>query len=435
MSNQLFDIVRFKCAGIDIHKNYFVVTVSVTDRTTLLTTYHTKEFHGFNSELDEMCAFLKSYDVDDVCMESTGKYWIPVVKKLEANNIRFRLVHPKYVKAVYGHKTDKADSKFICRMYACDMCGPGSVILPEKYRETRDLARRYWILGYDLTSEKNRYQNCLTVSNLPLDAIFSDTLGKSAQAVMSEILAGHEKDETRILSVVSSRCKNKGKIMDAIRGSNISPDQRFKITDIRSHMDELEQHRDHVFAQIITNLSDDMENIIFLTSIPGISVSSAVLIVSEIGMNMDFWKDGRNLTAWAGLTPRNDQSHGKKKSTRITKAGTYLKPLLVQCALAATKQKDGYFARKYNRIRRRRGHKKAVLAIARMILISVYNILKKKEEFKPSDYEDVMNPSKKAKKVSEHDAIRVLENLGYNIDQITRTITPVSSPVVFPTTT
>ena len=332
MSNQLFDIVRFKCAGIDIHKNYFVVTVSVTDRTTLLTTYHTKEFHGFNSELDEMCAFLKSYDVDDVCMESTGKYWIPVVKKLEANNIRFRLVHPKYVKAVYGHKTDKADSKFICRMYACDMCGPGSVILPEKYRETRDLARRYWILGYDLTSEKNRYQNCLTVSNLPLDAIFSDTLGKSAQAVMNEILAGHEKDETRILSVVSSRCKNKGKIMDAIRGSNISPDQRFKITDIRSHMDELEQHRDHVFAQIITNLSDDMENIIFLTSIPGMSVSSAVLVGSEIGMNMNFWKDGRNLTAWVGLTPRNDQSHGKKKSTRITKAGTYLKPLLVQAA-------------------------------------------------------------------------------------------------------
>ena len=135
------------------------------------------------------------------------------------------------------------------------------------------------------------------------------------------------------------------------------------------------------------------------------------------------------------MTPRNDQSHGKKKSTRITKAGTYLKPLLVQCALAAIKQKDGYFARKYNRIRRRRGHKKAVLAIARMILISVYNILKKKEEFKPSDYEDVMNPSKKAKKVSEHDAIRILESLGYNIDQVTRTITPVSSPVVFPTTT
>ena len=296
-------------------------------------------------------------------------------------------------------------------MYACDMCGPGSVILPEKYRETRDLSRRYWSLGYDLTSEKNRYQNCLTVSNLPLDAIFSDTLGKSAQAVMNEILTGHGKDETRILSVVNSRCKNKGKIMDAIRGSSISPDQRFKITDIRSNMDELEQHRDHIFTKIITNLSDNMVNIVFLTSLPGISVTSAVLIVSEIDMNTDFWKDGRNLTAWAGLTPRNDQSYGKKKSTRIAKDGTYLKPLLVQCALAATKQKDSYFARKYNRIRRRRGHKKAVLAIARMILNSVYNILKKKEEFKPYDYEDVMNPSKKAKKVSEQDAIRILESL------------------------
>lgn len=204
-----------------------------------------------------------------------------------------------------------------------------------------------------LLPKKNRYQNCLTVSNLPLDAIFSDQLGKSALAVMDEILAGHEDDEARILSVIHSRCKNKSKIMDAIRGSSISPDQRFKITDIRSHMDELEQHRNHVFTQIITNLADDMEDIVLLTSIPGISVTSAVLIISEIGMNMDFWADGSNLAAWAGLTPRIDQSHGKKKSTRITKAGTYLKPLLVQSALAAIKQKNGYFARKYNRIKRR----------------------------------------------------------------------------------
>ena len=136
MSKHLFDIVRFKCAGIDVHKNYFVVTVSITDRTTLENSHHTKEFHGFNSELDQMCAFLKSYNVDDVCMESTGKYWIPVVKKLEANNIRFRLVHPKYVKAVSGHKTDNADSKFICRMYSCDLCGPESVILSEKCGKT-----------------------------------------------------------------------------------------------------------------------------------------------------------------------------------------------------------------------------------------------------------------------------------------------------------
>ena len=435
MSTQMFKIVRFNCAGIDIHKNYFVVTVSITDRTTLETTYHTKEFHGFNSELDQLCDFLRSHGVDDVCMESTGKYWIPVVKKLEANNIKFKLVHPKYVKAVSGHKTDKADSKFICRMYACDLCGPGSVIFPEKYREIRDLARRYWILGYDLISEKNRYQNCLTVSNLPLDAIFSDPLGKSAMAVMDEILAGHEDEEERILAVVHGRCKNKNKIMDAIRGSSISPDQRFKITDIRSHMEELEQHRENVFTQIVSNLADDIESILFLTSIPGISVKSSILIVSEIGMNMDFWTDGRNLAAWGGLTPRIDQSHGKKKSTRITKAGTYLKPLLVQAALAAIKQKDGYFTRKYNRIKRRRGHKKAILAIARMILISAYNVLKKKEEFHPSDYDDVMNPTKKAKKVSEQDAIRTLESLGYTIDQITRTITPVSSLVVLHPTT
>ena len=431
MANQMFQIVRFHCGGIDIHKNLLVVSLSETDSTTLKTRYETRSFSDFNNDLDDMYKWILTYGIKDMAMESTGKYWVPITNKLEEYGIRFKLVHPKYVKAVAGQKNDKADSRFICSMHACDLAGPGSVVFSKQKRDSRDLGRRYWKLGHELSSEKNRFQNFMTVSNIGIDSIFSDPFGKSAQAVMNEVLNSDTLNDDKILSVIHGRCKNKDKVLDAIHGSKISQDQRFKMADISKHITELQSHRDSILAQILVRLEDKMDQILKLTTIPGISVLSAILIVSEIGTDMSFWKDGRQLTSWAGLTPRNDQSHGKKKSTRISSSGLYLKPLLVQCALAVIKNPKGYFGIKYNRIKRRRGHKKAVIAIARMILICVYNILKKNTEWKPSDYDRVMNPaSKKVKKLTAEDCISALRDLGYDVSQL-RTpegSTPISSP-------
>lgn len=416
MSDQMFKIVKFRCGGIDVHKNLMVASVSETDPLTLETKYETKSFSGFNGDLDAMCKWILNHGVNDVAMESTGKYWVPVANKLEEHGIKFKLVHPKYVKAVAGQKNDKADSRFICSMHACDLSGPGSVVFPQLQRDIRDLARRYWKLGHEMTSEKNRLQNSMTVSNLALDLVFSDPFGKSAQAVMNEVLNSVDLNDDRILSVVSNKCRNKDKVLDAIHGSRISPDQRFKMADISRHMTELKNHRDSILAQIIVRLEDKMDQVLLLTSIPGISIISAILIVSEIGMDMSYWKDARQLASWAGMTPRNDQSHGKKKSTRISKSGLYLKPLLVQCALAAIKNPKGYFGIKYNRIKRRRGHKKAVIAIARMILISVYYVIKDNVEWNPSDYGKVTNPApKKVKKLTAEDHISALRDLGYDV--------------------
>jgi transposase len=431
MADQLFKIVRFRCGGIDVHKNLLVVSVCETDPTTLETRYDTQSFSGFNCDLDAMCKWILAHGVNDVAMESTGKYWVPVANKLEEHGIKFKLVHPKYVKAVSGQKNDKADSRFICSMHACDLTGPGSVVFPLSQRDIRDLARRYWKLGHELTAEKNRLQNCMTVSNLGLDSVFSDPFGKSAQAVMDEVLKSDVLNDDKILSVVHSRCKNKNKVLDAVHGSKISPDQRFKMADISKHLNQLKDHRDSIFAQLLLRLKDKMEKILKLTTIPGISVLSAILITSEIGMDMSFWKDGRQLASWAGMTPSNDQSHSKKKSTRITKSGLYLKPLLVQCALAAIKNPKSYFGIKYNRISRRRGHKKAVIAIARMILISVYYVIKNDTVWKPSDYDKVMNPkSKKVKKLTAEDHISALRDLGYDVSllKLPREPSPISSP-------
>lgn len=432
MSDTLYKIVKLRVGGLDIHKNYFVAAVCITDPVTLSPRIETREFNGFNCDLDEMCEWFLSYGVTDVCMESTGKYWIPVVNKLEEHEISRKLVHPKYVKNVLGHKTDKADAQFIAHMHACDMTGPGSVILPMRFQQLRGLARRYWKLGQEITAEKNRFQNCLTVSNLPIDAIFTDPFGKSAQAVIQEVLNNDNVSDDRILSLVHKRCKNKNQILDAVHGANIKEDERVKIADISLHIQELNSHKSTVFNQMMAILEPYLgTKIIYMTSIPGISVLSAMLITSEIGVDMSFWKDGRQLTAWAGLTPRNDQSHGKKKSTRITKAGQYLKPLLVQCALSAIRCKDNpYYRIKYNRLRKRRGHKKAVIAIARMLLIAVFNVLSKEVKFEPIDFEEVLNPKKKAKKISKEEAIAVLQSYGIDTSslRLSQDISPPAAP-------
>ena len=414
-----FQIVKFRCGGIDVHKYLLVVTVSQTDPKTLKTEYHTMRCSGYNNDLDAMCQWIIDHDVYDIAMESTGKYWVPVANKLEEHGIKYKLVHPKYVKAIAGQKGDKTDSKFICCMHACDLSGPGSVILSKDFRDLRDLARRYWKLGNEITSEKNRYQNCMTVCNIGIDSVFADPFCKSARAVMKEVLRSDEIDDKKILSLVSKRAKNKEHILDAIHGSKITPDQRFKMADITLHLEELEKHRDSIFCEMVAMLEPYADTLYNLTSIPGIGVSSALMILAEIGNDMSFWRDGRQLSAWAGLTPNNDQSHGKKKSTRISKAGKYLKPLLLQCAFAAVKNPNEYFGIKYRRICRRRGKKKAMIAIMRMMLVAIYEVIKDNKVFKPTDYEEVTNPApKKTKELTADQAISVLKNLGYDVTQL-----------------
>lgn len=433
MAYKPFKICKFNCGGLDVHKTKIQTAVQITDPKSLEAVQHNRSFGSLNSDLEEMCKWLESLGCKDVAMESTGKYWIPVANILEDHGIVYKLVHPKYVKAVAAHKTDKIDAGFIASLNACDLCGPGPVVFEKKPRYTRYLGRRYWKLGNLITAEKNRYQNCLTTSNIGVASVFSDSFGKSAQAVMQEILHNDSVQDEKILKLVSNKCKKKDKVLDAIHGSKITPDDKFLINDISVHINELTRHRDSVLTEILTCLKDSMDLIIRLTQIPGFQLISAVLIICEIGLNMSFWDDARKFTSWAGLTPRNHESNGKKKSTRITKAGLYLKPLLVQCALAATKEKNGYFGIKYRRIKKRRGHKKAIIAICRMMLICIYHMIKDGSDFHPQDYDELMSPKTRKSKdsLTVEGAIKFLIENGYSVKP---TEPPPRNPVQLPST-
>ena len=237
-----FKIVRFNCCGMDVHKDIIVATIGTTDRSTLMTDYIQETFGTLNPDLQKLVSWLKEHNCLDVCMESTGKYWIPPYNVLEDAGINICLAHPKYTKAIKGKKTDKKDSKWICDLYKCDLV-KGSYIPPKDIRQLREIARYYFKLVYMRSSEYNRYQNCMTISNIGLGSVFTDTFGMSAQKVMNAVLESNtnEYDRDKILKLVHHSCKKKDKIMDAINGSVIESDARFKMKAIQKHKKELDE--------------------------------------------------------------------------------------------------------------------------------------------------------------------------------------------------
>jgi transposase len=353
-------------------------------------------------------------------MESTGKYWIPIFNILE-EKVNVILTHPKYVRAIKGQKTDKKDSKWISNLFKHDLVR-SSFIPPRETRARRELSRYRMKLVYMRTAERNRFQNCMTVSNIALANVLSDPFGKTSTSIMEHVLTSEVFDEEHCKTLIHKSAKKKTHlILESIRGCSIEPDQRFKMNAAKSHMDFLDNMIVQTEAELYVRFRQDYGLVELLSSIPGVSELSAAMILSETGIDMSVFESSKHLVSWAGLAPANNESANKKKSVRISKAGQFLKPLLVQCALAAIKsKKEPYFAIKYNKIKKRRGHKKAIIAIARMMLTSVYHMLINGECFLPSDYEAIEKPPVKHVALTDKIAIEFLRDQGYDVSSLLR---------------
>jgi hypothetical protein len=241
---------------------------------------------------------------------------------------------------------------------------------------------------------------------------------------MKQVLASNVFDEEKYKKLIQKSAKKKTElILEAIRDCKIESDQRFKMSEVINHVDFLEQSILRTETELFTRMTPYMPIVEHLaTQIPGISMLSAALIISEIGVDMSIFPDAKHLVSWAGLAPTNNQSAGKKKSVRISKAGQFLKPLLVQCVLAAAKDtKQPYFAIKYQNIKKRRGHKKAIIAVARMMLTCVYHLIATGEVFNPSDLISVLKPSTlKRQHLTTKSAIAFLAEQGYDVSAIVK---------------
>ena len=402
------------CCGMDVHKSFVVACVASTDSKGV-TTYKKKRFSTFNGDLHRCADWLQENNCVDVCMESTGKYWVPVYNALEAT-CKIVLAHPKYVKAIRGKKTDEKDAKWIADIFKHGLVS-GSFIPPLAIRQLRDLVRYRRKLTNFVTGEKNRAQNCLTVSNIKLDDVFSDVFGKTASAITDRLLESNE--PFNVAPFLNRRIKTPVEKIQAAVDGEMCAEQAEKLRIIRSHMKSLDSCKANLESLILSTAQQFLPQLELVMTVPGIQAYSAIAVISEIGVDMSVFSTSKHLCSWAGLTPQNNESAGKKKTTRISRAGVYIKPLLVQCSLAFIKNsKHPEIRNRYLSLKRRRGHKKAIIAIARMLLTAIYNILKKNEPYNPELYRQDNNPPAH-RAVTVDEAIFILQRQGYLVTPAT----------------
>ncbi len=409
-------IVYPVCCGIDVHKTFVVACIASTNSKGI-TTYKRHRFSTFTKGLHELSQWLCENDCKDVCMESTGKYWIPVFNVLE-HSYNITLAHPKYVKAIRGKKTDKKDAQWISDLFKHDLVA-GSFMPPLLIRQLRDLMRYRFKLTNFSSSEKNRLQNSLTVSNIQLASVVSDTFGKSSMNIINKLLSNPLDTSFDIEPLIHGSMKDKlPELKLAIEGV-ISPEQAGKMKVIKEHYENLDARKADLEAIILSLAVSYSEEIKLILTVPSFkNLFSAIAVVSEIGVNMDVFPTSKHLCSWAGLTPTNNESAGKKKSVRISRAGCYIKPLLVQCATAVVKsEKHPEIRNRYLQLQKRRGHKRAIIAIARMLLTAIYHILKTKEPYNPDLYKKFeVRPVHH--EITIEQAIRLAQAQGYRILEI-----------------
>lgn len=371
------------CCGVDVHKTFLVATIITSEGIT--PRYQKKRFSTFNKSILAFKHWLVENQCFHVCMESTGKYWVPVYNLLE-DRIAVTVANPKWVKAVRGNKDDTKDSKWIGDLFRLGLV-PGSFIPDKPFRILREYTRYRFKLVSCRTSEKNRFQNAFTVCNVALDAVVSDMFGVSASAITDYILTSDVFDPAVCTSFLKRSLKKKAdEVTESIDGFLMEPAQKTRALMVRDHLEYLDLKISEADRMLNVLAAPYERAISLLCTIPGVDRKTAITVISEIGTDMTQFASSKRICSWAGLTPGNNESAGKKKSVRISRAGIYLKPALVQAAHAAVKSNDSpYYRLKYERISKRRGKKRAIIAIARMMLTAMYSMLSTGEVFNPCD--------------------------------------------------
>lgn len=300
-----FDQVVAVGCGLDVHKNTVVATVGGHG-----VEEETRTFETFTESLEQLRIWLKQTGVTHVAMESTSVYWKPVYNILE-EDVEVLLVNARHVKNVPGRKTDKADSRWLTKLLLSGLL-KGSFIPPRDIREMRDLFRYRKKLTHQIVAEKNRLQKVLEDANIKLGSVISDVFGKSGTAIIAAIIAG-QTDPTYLVSLVKGPVKaSKETLYKSLQGK-ITPHHRFMLATIKKSIAQTENIISDIDHAIDDHLQSHQIAVDLLQTIPGIGKESAATIISEIGDDMNPFPSAHHLSSWAGISPGNNESAGKKK--------------------------------------------------------------------------------------------------------------------------
>jgi len=401
------EIVYKRCCGLDVHKETVAACVMIREGEKVQKEIRT--FRTMTSDLLVLHDWLLAHRVTHVAMESTGVYWKPVFNLLEGS-FEVLLVNASHIKTVPGKKTDIKDCEWIADLLSHGLL-KGSFIPPQPIRDLRDLTRYRKSLSDERTREINRLQKLLETANIKLSSVATDVMGVSGKAMLEAILSGSTEPEV-LADLAKGRLRNKLSLLKEALQGRFRPHHRFLLGQILSHLDFLDEAIGEMSKEVEKRLDLFLQEIELLKTIPGVKQRMAEVILAEIGADMSRFPTHRHLASWAGLCPGNNESAGKRKSGKTRKGDRWLKRGLTESSWAVSRAKETYLSALYHRMVRRRGKKKATVAVAHAMIVMAYHILKHKLPYSElgADYFDRLNVS-----YIKHHFTKRLEALGYKV--------------------
>lgn len=405
------DLVFPHSCGLDVHKRFVTACVHTA------THQETRAFSTMTADLQALGRWLTGHGVTHVAMESTGVYWQPVWNLLE-DDFELLLVNAQHIKAVPGRQTDVADAAWIADLLRHGLLR-GSFVPGRAERELRALVRYRSRLVQERSAEINRLQKTLEGANLKLASVVSDLMGVSARAMLAAILAG-ETDPAVLAELAKGRLRRKRAELEQALCGRLDALQALLVTQHLAHIDFLDEQIDRLSREVTTRLAPHEAEVARLDTIPGVNRWTAEVILSEIGTDMTRFPSATHLASWAGICPGNDQSGGKRRRGRSRQGKRWLKTALAEAGFAAGHGKTTALAARYRRISRRRGRKRASLAVGHAILEIVYQLLTRGQDYQELGADYFQSRSGQTR---EQRLVRELERLGNTV-----TLTPRAAP-------
>ena len=361
-----------RCAGIDVHQATIVVTIRVPDGAGGRQAT-TQTFGTMTSDLLAARAWLQAYGVTHVAMESTGVYWRPLYYLLE-DAVTVRLVNMQHLQQVPGRKSDVRDSEWLAQLLECGLL-KGSLVPPAPLRDLRELTRYRKRQIDDRTQEVNRLYRVLEDAGVKLASVMTDVMGRSGRAMLDALIGGST-DAAALAALAKGRLRAKLPALRLALESQLRARHRFLLAQILSKIDFLEGQIVALTVEIDRSLAPFEPVLAKLTTIPGVGRRTAVTILVETTGDMGHFATAAHLCSWAGMCPGQNESAGKRRSGQTRDANRYLRGALIESGLAATRAKQTALQARYYRVKRQRGHKRAVVAVGHQILEIAYFIMR-----------------------------------------------------------
>jgi transposase len=374
------DVMYQVACGLDVHKETVVACIS--DMSGKKRTRETRTFAADTRSLRDLREWLRSRQVDAIVMEGTGIYWRSVYAALESNGASWTLVvgNAHHIKAVPGRKTDVKDAEWLSELVQHGLIKP-SFVPPPAIRELRDLTRYRKKLVEDRTRQQERILKVLQAANIKLDGVATDAFGVSGMLMLRELAKG-EKTPREMALLAKGTLKKKIDALEVALEGTLVQVHRGMLSAALGVLDGFDNALKAIDVLIDKHVAPWAEEIERMISIPGFDRVMAVSVLAEVGPDMSVFPTEHHLASWTGVCPGNNKSAGKSRDGRPQRGNPWLKTMICQAALSAVKTKGTYLKDKYHRLRARRGHNKAIMAIAHKLIFAVFHVLKEQVAFK-----------------------------------------------------